>query len=66
MVVPVTLSERVEFGVPRALFATGIHFIPQHKTWMNQYAAGHDGERFLINRPTLDYAHHEITVVVPR
>jgi Tol biopolymer transport system component len=66
MVVPTSLGERVEIGVPHALFATGIQFIPQHKTWMNQYAVGRNGERFLINGQIPGYAHHEITIVVPQ
>ena len=65
MVVPVTLGSGVEIGASRGLFATGIHFIPQHKSWMNQYAVGDGGERFLINRPT-EAEPQEITVVVPR
>ena len=65
MAVTVTLGSSVEIGAPRALFATGIDFIPQHKSWMNQYAVGHGGERYLINRPT-GAERQEITVVVPR
>jgi hypothetical protein len=66
MAAPVTLGSAVEVGAPRALFATGIRFIPQHKAWMNQYAVGRGGGRFLINRPVHESARHEITVVLPR
>jgi eukaryotic-like serine/threonine-protein kinase len=66
MAAPVALGSAVDVGAPRALFATGIRFIPQHKAWMNQYAVGRGGERFLINRPVHENARHEITVVLPR
>ena len=63
--VPTALGASVEIGAPQALFPTGIHFVPQHKSWMNQYGVARSGERFLVNRPTAENAHHEITVVVP-
>jgi len=66
MAAPVTLGSAVEVGVPVALFATGIQFVPQHKAWMNQYAVARGGERFLINRPATEGARQEITVVLPR
>ena len=66
MAAPVTLGSTVEVGTARPLFASEIQLIPQHKAWMNQYAVGRGGERFLINRPVSERTRHEITVVVPR
>jgi Tol biopolymer transport system component len=63
--VPVNLSGTFEFGTPQALFGTGIRLMPLHKTWMNQYAAARDGQRFLLNRPVSETAPSAITAVVP-
>jgi hypothetical protein len=66
MAVPMAFGASMEIGVPRALFATGLQFVPQHKSWMNQYAVARGGERFLINRPNPESTRNEITIVVPR
>jgi len=66
MAVAMDLGATCEIGAPRALFATGIRMIPRYKEWMNQYAVGRDGQRFLFNRPVPDTAPDAITVVIPR
>ncbi len=66
MAAPIALESAVEVGPPRALFATDIQFVPQHKAWMNQYAVARDGQRFLINQLLPEAAAREITIVVPR
>jgi eukaryotic-like serine/threonine-protein kinase len=65
MAVSVNLGATCEVGAPRALFATGIRMIPRYKEWMNQYAVGRDGQRFLFNRPVADTAPAAITAVIP-
>jgi Tol biopolymer transport system component len=62
---PVSLGATVEIGAPRALFATGIKFVPQHKAWMSQYATARGGDRFLINQTFSASKSCEITVVLP-
>jgi eukaryotic-like serine/threonine-protein kinase len=49
MSVAVTISPTFEFETPAPLFPTGLHFLPQYRTWMNQYAVSRDGQRFLLN-----------------
>lgn len=66
MAAPIALGSAVEVGAPRALFATGIQFVPQHKAWMNQYAVARDGQRFLVNQLLPEAADRELTIVVPR
>ena len=65
MAVPVNLGLACEFGVPRALFATGVRFTPIYKTWMHQYAVARDGQRFLLNRSLSERAPDSITAVIP-
>jgi hypothetical protein len=66
MAAPVGVDVTPEVGMPSALFATGLRFIPQFKTWTNQYAPSLDGQRFLINAPARETAADSITVIVPK
>ncbi len=65
MSVAVTISNTFEFETPAPLFQTGLHFLPQHRTWMNQYAVSRDGQRFLLNRWLPEAAQCPITAVIP-
>ena len=63
--VAVNLGTAVDFGAPQALFATGVRFTPGYKTWMNQYAVTHDGQRFLFNCQVPEGRPGAITAVIP-
>jgi len=56
----------LELGAARALFATGLRFLPAFKNRTNQYAVSRDGERFLINVPVADSGADAIAVIIPR
>jgi hypothetical protein len=64
MAVPVNLGATCDVGVPRALFGTGIRLIPRYKAWMNQYAVGRDGQRFLFNGSVPDTAPSEASIAI--
>jgi eukaryotic-like serine/threonine-protein kinase len=66
MAVAVNPGVTFEFGAPQALFGTNLRLTPRYKTWMNQYAVAHDGQRFLFNRPIPETAPSAITAVIPR
>lgn len=64
MAVLVNPSGKFEFGVPRALFATG--FRPTLlNIWQNQYAVSADGQRFLLDRRLPENPPNAITAVIP-
>jgi hypothetical protein len=65
MAVAVNPGAAFEFGAPQALFATNLRLTPRYKTWMNQYAVAHDGQRFLLNRPVPETTLSAITAVIP-
>ena len=65
MAVMVNLGTTVEFGTPQALFTTSLRFTPGYKTWMNQYAVMHDGQRFLFNDQVPEGKPSAITAVIP-
>lgn len=65
MSVAVTTAQTFEFEASELLFDTGLHFLPQHRTWMNQYAVSRDGQRFLLNRRLPEAAKGAITAVIP-
>ena len=65
MSVAVTISPTFEFESPAPLFLTGLHFLPQYRTWMNQYAVSRDGQRFLLNLWLPEAAQGPITAVIP-
>jgi Tol biopolymer transport system component len=65
MSVAVTISPTFEFETPAPLFLTGLHFLPQYRTWMNQYAVSRDGQRFLLNLWLPEAAQGPITAVIP-
>ena len=65
MSVAVTTAQTFEFEASELLFDTGLHFLPQHRTWMNQYAVSRDGQRFLLNRRLPEAANGAITAVIP-
>ena len=65
MALAVNAGATFEFGVPQALFGTG-HQLTSYSFWMNQYAVGHDGQRFLLNRRVSQAAPSAITAVIPR
>ena len=65
MAVAVNPGAAFEFGAPHALFETNLRLTPRYKTWMNQYAVAHDGQRFLLNRPVPETAPSAITAVIP-
>ena len=65
MAVPVNSGATPKFGTAQPLFATKVLFTPEYKTWMNQYAAARDGQRFLVNRSILESTPGSITAVIP-
>jgi Tol biopolymer transport system component len=65
MTVEVKPRATFEFDAPQPLFATG-HHLMFYSFWMNQYAVGRGGQRFLINRPVSQAASSAITAVIPR
>jgi hypothetical protein len=65
MAVAVNASDIFEFGAPQALFGTG-HRLTSYSFWMNQYAVGRDGQRFLFNRGPSGAALGSITLMIPR
>lgn len=66
MAVDVSIAGAFGAGAPRRLFDAGLTFVPQNKTWMNQYAVARDGQRFLINRSIPESAPAAITAVIAR
>lgn len=62
MSVAVHRGDGLEFGVPRALFATDLRPTP-NQTLMNQYAISRDGQRFLLNTPLHETASASLTAV---
>jgi hypothetical protein len=65
MAVAVKPGASFQFDTPQVLFETNLQLIPRYKTWMNQYAVAHDGQRFLFNRPVSEIAPNAITAVIP-
>jgi len=65
MSVAITDSNALEFETPQPLFPTGLHFLPQYNTWMNQYAASQDGQRFLLNGGSPDPGNDAIIAMIP-
>lgn len=65
MAVAVKPGAAFEFGAPQSLFETHLRLTPRYKTWMNQYAVAHDGQRFLLNRPIPETSPSAITAVIP-
>jgi Tol biopolymer transport system component len=64
MAVAVKQGETFDFGMPQALFETGVRLTPQ-SLWANEYAVAADGQRFLLNRRLPGTAPGAITAVVP-
>jgi hypothetical protein len=56
--------DAAEFGPPHGLFATGLR-LTSYRMWANQYAAAHDGQSFLLNRP-VEQPDATITALLPR
>jgi hypothetical protein len=65
MSVPVDPSPAFEFGTAQPLFQTGLRFLTQYTTWMNQYGVSRDGQRFLFNRSLPGATQGAITAVIP-
>lgn len=65
MSVAITDSNTLEFETPQPLFPTGLHFLPQYNTWMNQYAVSQDGQRFLLNGGSPDPGNDAIIAMIP-
>lgn len=64
MSVAVTISPTFEFETPAPLFPTGLHFLPQYRTWMNQYAVSRNGQRFLLYLWVPEAAQDPISAVI--
>ena len=60
MTVDITAGPRIDSGIPRELFDTGLTQIPGN----DQYAVTPDGQRFLILKPLAEAEAAPITVVV--
>ena len=54
-----------EFGAAEPLFQTGLRFLTQYTTWMNQYGVSRDGQRFLLNCSLPENTQGAITAVIP-
>ena len=65
MSVSVNPGSAFEFGAEQPLFQTGLRFLTQYTTWMNQYGVSRDGQRFLLNRSLTDSAQGALTAVIP-
>ena len=64
MTVAVRPGATFEFGPPQPLFETGFQ-VMMYSFWMNQYAVGRDGQRFLLNRPLPGTTQSSITAIIP-